>query len=469
MKLLQVNSDDYSYTFFAPRSIANYPAEGLSDTRQNLNCTGNIQLNQTAEGIEVWALSTNQGITYFTVGKTPQGGDPGDKPGDKDDENDGVITGYDLKQDWSKTSGHLTANANTRWATGFDGKIYINDHANSRLYYWNESGLNDTGIESTEGTAITSDDAGNIIIPTSMFSAGNTALKVLRADGSRFEDMSLTLPAGVTASNMQYMGKAVGDIMSNAGGALFMFPNGSTSVVKFVIANGSQKSASLIAVNDVTADAQSIAVPLTHDVSSNVIAVRKRGDRHFFTNYEGSFAPCADNEITTTQGGTVFRLYGNLFAVEPVGAAYCDGFQIVNLTTNTIVARHEAQFSTAAARPNANCVTVEAVDKTTVRLYQYVPGQLAAQYTFATLVNEDYSGVAGIAHDRSAMTAAVEGDMLVVSGVNAARIDVYSVAGMQVAAAVASQEVCVSELPAGFYIAKVVDEDGATHTAKFVK
>ena len=77
------------------------------------------------------------------------------------------IEGYEFVQDWKHTEGHLTANSASRWATGFDGKIYVNDHANSKLYYWTKDGITDTGISSCAGTAITNDDAGNILIPSS--------------------------------------------------------------------------------------------------------------------------------------------------------------------------------------------------------------------------------------------------------------------------------------------------------------
>ena len=211
-----------------------------------------------------------------------------------------VITGYNLSQDWAQTSGHLTANTNTRWATGFDGKIYINDHANSMLYYWTANGLTNTGIASAAGTAITSDEAGNIIVSTSMYAGGNTAMKVLPANGTSFQDLTLTMPDGVTANQMQYLGKAIGNIMSAEGGAIFIFPKEATAVAKIIIKNGVQTSATKIDVTAITADAQSIAIPLTNDINSNDIVARVRGSKHFYYNNGSSFVPYADNGINTT-------------------------------------------------------------------------------------------------------------------------------------------------------------------------
>ena len=69
--------------------------------------------------------------------------------------------------------------------------------------------------------------------------------------------------------------------------------------------------------------------------------------------------------------------------------AYIDGFQIVNLKTGAVVASHEAQLSESAYKPNPNCITAEVVNNSTVKLYQYVPGQLAAQYTFSLTLAEE--------------------------------------------------------------------------------
>ena len=341
-----------------------------------------------------------------------------------------VITGYKLTQDWTQTSGHLTAGTNTRWATGFNGKIYINDHANSMLYYWTANGLTNTNIASAAGTAITSDDAGNIIVSTSMYAGGNTAMKVLLANGTAFQDLTLTMPDGVTANQMQYLGKAIGNIMSADGGAIFIFPKDATSVAKIIIKNGVQTSATKIDVNAITADAQSIAIPLTNDINSNDIVARVRGANHFYYNNGTGFVAYPDNGINTTQGGTIFTLNGTLYNVQPIGStAYLDGFQIVDVTNNTLLATHDAQFTTAAAAPNPNCITAEVVGQYEAKLYQYVPGQLAAQYTFSLQTSGIENVMIG---NKAEMSLAINGNILQVVGINAISTALYSINGSMV-------------------------------------
>lgn len=434
-------------------------ANQFSLSSNSISSTGGtvtITYNPTAEGnhkATLTASSTNAENAVISLSGTAT----------KVPEEPEIISGYNLTQDWAQTSGHLTASTNTRWATGFDGKIYINDHANSMLYYWTKDGLTNTGISSAAGTAITSDDAGNIIVSTSIYAGGNTAMKVLPANSSTFQDLTLTMPDGVTADQMQYLGKAIGNIMSAEGGAIFIFPKGATAVAKIIIKNGQQVSATKISVNAITADAQSIAIPLTNDINSNDIAARVRGSNHFYHNDGSSFVAYPNNGINTTQGGTLFTLNSTLFAIEPIGTAYLDGFQIVDITNNSIVATHTAQFSTAVAAPNPNCIIAEIVDTFEARLYQYVPGQLAAQYTFK-LATTDIEDVA--IENNATMNVVNNGNSLNIIGINATSVALYSINGSLVAYDT-DNSVDTAGLK-GVYIIVAKTADSTTHTAKVI-
>jgi hypothetical protein len=47
-----------------------------------------------------------------------------------------------------------------------------------------------------------------------------------------------------------------------------------------------------------------------------------------------------------------------------------------------VVAKHTEELASTAVSPNANCITAEVTPENTVKLYQYVPGQLATMYVF---------------------------------------------------------------------------------------
>ena len=162
----------------------------------------------------------------------------------------------------------------------------------------------------------------------------------------------------------------------------------------------------------------------------------------------------------------MFTSIKTLFAIEPVGDAYLDGFQIVNVKENSIVAKHDAELTTPACKPNANCISAEEVSHGIVRIYQYVPGQYAAQYTLTIQVSD---GVDNVHVSSAKMQVAVDGDVLRVSGVNAEAIDVYSISGSHVAAIKGTQEIAINNLTRGFYLVRVIDEGGMVHSAKFCK
>lgn len=368
-----------------------------------------------------------------------------------------------LTQDWKQTSDILAAQTASRWASGWDGKIYVNDYANSVLYYYTSTGKTQVGT-SAAGTAIAHDDAGNIILGTTIWTAAATSWKILPAGSSTFQDLTVTLPDGVSTHYIQYIGHVAGNMMSSDGGALFLFPNTQSTVAKIVIKNGAQASATAIPVSALTADAQSFAVPLTSDPTSDAIAARVRANNHFYYHNGTEFVAYEDNGINKTQGGTLFTLNGTLYNVQPIGTNYLDGFQVVDIDNNKIVATHTAELTTAAYSPNANCISAEVTGDYEAKLYQYVPGQMAAQYTFKL---DTTTGVENVAVGKDAVVNIyVNDDVLTVVGMEPATINVYNTAGALVAQGKATQVVNVSSLAAGVYVVKATDNNGITTTAK---
>lgn len=374
-----------------------------------------------------------------------------------------IVTGATLTQDWAVTSGILAANTESRWASGKDGKIYVNDWKNSKLYYYTKSGKTEVAA-SAAGTAIAHDDAGNIVVGTTIYTNSAVSFKILPAGKTTFQDLAVTLPDGMTTNQMQYLGHIVGDIMSSSGGVMFLFPNTSTSVAKIYIANGVQKSNKKIDIGVLTADAQSIVVPLENNTGSDAIAVRVRANNHFYYHNGTEFVAYANNGINKTQGGTLFTLNETLYAVEPIGTNYVDGFQIVDITNNKIVATHAAQFSTQACAPNANCITAEVTGDYEAKLYQYVPGQIAAQYTFKLTTS---TGVEDVAIEKPTMNIYVSNGTLYINGVEVENLTIYNMSGTLVANKDKVQQCELNLLNRGIYIVRVVDVDGNVHVAKF--
>lgn len=281
-----------------------------------------------------------------------------------------------LTQDWSHTT-DIPAAANARWGTGFDGKVWTNDKSVQHLIYWDETGKTElqTG---TNGTAISVDDAGNILINSGFpNAASSTAFQILPAGGDALQPLTVTMPANATAGRMDFMGRANGNILSEEGGAIYLCPQNSTAVAKIFIANGVQvpeKSKSFAV--ETAGGSDGVAQPLDNNPENdNYVACPNRTLKGFigYTNVGAN----------STAAGDVVTLNGVTYSIEPTGTDYCDGFQIVDRSTDKVVATHEEEYSTAAARPNQNALTAEKVDEYTANIYQYVPGQLVAKYTFS--------------------------------------------------------------------------------------
>lgn len=281
-----------------------------------------------------------------------------------------------LTQDWSHTT-DIPAAANARWGTGFDGKVWTNDKSVQHLIYWDETGKTELQI-GTNGTAISVDDAGNILINSGFPNVdSSTAFQILPAGGDALQPLTVTMPANATAGRMDFMGRANGNILSEEGGAIYLCPQNSTAVAKIFIANGVQvpeKSKSFAV--ETAGGSDGVAQPLDNNPENdNYVACPNRTLKGFigYTNVGAN----------STAAGDVVTLNGVTYSIEPTGTDYCDGFQIVDRSTDKVVATHEEEYSTAAARPNQNALTAEKVDEYTANIYQYVPGQLVAKYTFS--------------------------------------------------------------------------------------
>ena len=144
-----------------------------------------------------------------------------------------------LTQDWKVTEGLPTA-GNARWGIGFDGKVYTNDKSVPQIIAINAEGQT-TVATSAAGTAITVDGAGNFIVNDGFpNAASSTTFKILPAGTTEMIDLAVTLPEGVKAGRLDFLGRAVGNVMSETGGAFYITPAKSGKIAKIFVAKGVQ-------------------------------------------------------------------------------------------------------------------------------------------------------------------------------------------------------------------------------------
>ena len=289
-----------------------------------------------------------------------------------------------LTQDWKCTT-DIPAAANARFGTGIGGKVYVNDKSNSTLWAFDGTQRETIGKSGAAAVGISTDNAGNLIILNGWAGAGAMGSVTLWNHTTKeFKKINITLPEGVTAARMDALGNAVGDIFSETGGAVFFAGASNTAIAKIFIANGQQVAKKSKAIQTgISLDNLTIATALTDDPESDDITFRVRGNRDFYHNNGTKWvAYTRAGNVSSSSGGDVFTVGGTLYTVEPAGATYFDGFQIVNRTTNEVVATHEQEGTVNNGQSNGTSLTAEVIDETTVRIYQFQPGEFAAQYTF---------------------------------------------------------------------------------------
>lgn len=299
-----------------------------------------------------------------------------------------AVQAQTLTQDWKMTTG-LPSAAEGRAGVGFEGKVYTNFKANKSIVSFDGS-KTETLLagKSGSGVGISRDSKGNLIIVNGWAAAGSMKSFVLYNVATKeSKTVNITLPDGVTAARMDFIGRAVGDVFSEDGAAFFVIGSGQRVAAKIFIANGKYVAAKSKALPELpfSVDNMTIIQPLTESPESDDVAVRCRSNRDFY-HYDGSkwVAYKRVGTVGPGGGGDVVTLNGRLFTIEQAGTDYRDGFQIVDRKTNTVVAAHEPTAGVASNNSYPyTLLSVEKIDEYTARVYQYHGGAFAAQYTFS--------------------------------------------------------------------------------------
>ncbi len=298
-----------------------------------------------------------------------------------------AVQAQTLTQDWKVTEG-LPSAAECRAGVGFEGKVYTNFKANKSIVSFNGTETETLlAGKSGSGVGISRDSKGNLIIVNGWAAAGSMKSFVLYNVATKeSKTVNVTLPDGVAAARMDFIGRAVGDVFSEDGAAFFVIGSGQRVAAKIFIANGKYVAAKSKALPELpfAVDNMTIIQPLTESPESDDVAVRYRTNRDFY-HYDGSkwVAYKRVGTVGTGGGGDVVTLNGRLFTIEQAGD-YRDGFQIVDRKTNTVVATHEPTAGVASNNSYPyTLLSVEKIDEYTARVYQYHGGAFAAQYTFS--------------------------------------------------------------------------------------
>ena len=300
------------------------------------------------------------------------------------------ITKPTLTTVWENTSANLPTNG--RYATAFNGNIYISDYSNKKIV--KVSGKEDSNVvdymtnDAFLGSAITSDQAGNIIISNSG-TGNNTTLNnwaiIPAGSTSEVKKISIPTPSAVTAGRVDQVGRIIGNIASVDGGYMYMTPNENKIAICAKIANNQVSAVNSSSEFRWAFSSSNIGQPMLSSVSGisstpnyadYMYTKTRSSETIFYIKNQASAYYTVTKDEANVNGFDVFELCGVKYVVYPTSNL---SFNVAILENNTVVATEE---DTNTHTAQYNSFVAEVVSETKANIYQYNCGKKAAMYTF---------------------------------------------------------------------------------------
>ena len=289
---------------------------------------------------------------------------------------------------YSETASNLPENfpttqsgnyVNAQEAAFIDGVFYMADYSARKVVAVDTTGkVWEPGIEYTNlRHGICRDDAGNLILHTSADAKVPTQLTVLKAEDNSEHVINFTL----NNNGQTNFPTASGDIFSAAGGYVYFFPNGQTTVEVVKIANGQFVSTTSCPVS-LTGATAGYVIPIDNNPNHFIYQIRgngyhlyKNGDKgSYFTSPNGTTAPARNNTV----GGALFQLNGHDMFVHTSGSHYKGGWTVRDMTSAELTPMYtQEQLGNGGYNANASVGAFfwwERLDSVTVNLYEYCLG-----------------------------------------------------------------------------------------------
>jgi glycerophosphoryl diester phosphodiesterase len=289
---------------------------------------------------------------------------------------------------FSETAGNLPENFPTtksgsytqaQEAAFIDGVFYMADFSTHKVVAVDTTGkVWEPGIEYANlRHGICRDDAGNLIMHTSPDTKVPTQLTVLKAEDNTEHVINFTL----NNNGQTNFPTASGDIFSAAGGYVYFFPNGQTTVEVVKIANGQFVSTTSCPVS-LTGATAGYVIPIDNTPNHFIYQIRgngyhlyKNGDKgSYLTSPNGTTAPARNNTV----GGALFQLNGHDLFVYTSGAHYKGGWTVRDMTAAELTPMYtQEQLGGGGYNANASVGAFfwwERLDSATVNLYEYCLG-----------------------------------------------------------------------------------------------
>ena len=283
---------------------------------------------------------------------------------------------FSIQKVWENTN-VPTTNTNGYQAVGWDGKVYLQASADSKIMAYNGTSAATEYATSGAGYQIAVDEVGNMIVYNGWFGAANPNNILIYAKGSTTgKEVTFTLP---NPGRCDFF-SASGNIYSEEGGYVYFYCNTTKVVNRLKIKNGAATDADV--TTDVVGGSLVDGCTQNHvikDIFGNLVAhSRLNGIRalNVVTNEVTNFYTLP-NLKTSTLGGCSFELSGKEFWAYNMGTtAYTSEWNLYNVTdgqyisAETLCAKDKTTTNNNKA---ANWLNVQVIDEKTAYIYQYCP------------------------------------------------------------------------------------------------
>lgn len=258
------------------------------------------------------------------------------------------------------------------------------------------------------GPALAMDDAGNFLVAAAAAGSSTPDFLIISADLQSSYKLQLTMPEGVTPGRMDQCGKIVGDMLSAEGAYLWLCPQTSASVAIIKIVEGAQDMdySQASAATPYANTSSCLAQPSLWTVAEIDALMDDEGDltRSFYWRHRSYAASVYTWEgvedltsgmkaITVATGGAsnegfaAFKLGEDVYFVVPVvdaANARSAWFSVVKEDGSVMATVESAHTGISSFRS----FSVEPIDETSVRIYNWVPAKEASSYVFSVAAEE---------------------------------------------------------------------------------
>lgn len=286
---------------------------------------------------------------------------------------------------WSKDV--VVGKNDNRFGVGHGGKVYVNDKANGKIMAYDANGATEFVALEGVGTAISVDDAGNLLVNKGFPGAATCKTLAIVAPDGTVKDLELTMPDGVAEGRVDQIGRVVGNMLSEEGAFFYLTNNTVKDLVMVYVQNGAQATADGIeyysAPTEATFNTSTIAQPMFDfettlglgDEACSAAAFRQRANQS--VNYYDGSAWATWTKPAGSYGGEgfdVFTLGGVDYQIQPLaitaGGWASNSFCIADAEGNIIYTDELPDLADGAQ--TFGSFNVEVVDENTVNVYRWL-------------------------------------------------------------------------------------------------